>query len=47
MVSDTGRAAHMGGFLTMKFRTYGSVFNRNSGKWVAFSDFLSHPKKFE
>ena len=27
MVSDTGRAAQMGGFLTMKFRTYGSVFN--------------------
>ena len=47
MVSDTARAAQMGGFFTLKFRTYGSVFNRNSGKWVAFSEFLSHLKKFE
>ena len=47
MVSDTGRAAQMGGFLSMKFRTHGSVFNRNSGKWVAFFECLSHPKKFE
>ena len=25
MSSDTGRAAQMGGFFTMKFSTYGSV----------------------
>ena len=30
-----------------KFPTYGSVFNLNSGRWVASSEFLSQLKKFE
>ena len=30
-----------------KFPTYGSVFNLNSVRWVAFSEFLSQLKKFE
>ena len=37
----------MGGFFTLKFSTYGSVFNLNSGRWVAFSEFLSQLNKSE
>ena len=36
----------MGG-LSPEFPTYGSVFNFNSGRWVAFSEFLGQLKKFE
>ena len=31
----------------LKLPTNGSVFNLNSGRWVAFSEFLSQLKKFE
>ena len=46
LLSDTGHAAHMSGFFKWTSLAYGSVFNLNSGKWVAFSEFLSQLKMF-
>ena len=43
----TGRAVHMGGFFSPEFPSYESVFNLNSGRWIAFSQSLSQLKKFE
>ena len=36
LLSDTGRAAHMGGSFHLKFPAYGSVIDLNSGSWVVF-----------
>ena len=46
LLCDIGHAAHMGGF-DLKFHLYGSIFNLHPGRWVAFSECLSQPKKYE
>ena len=39
LLSDTGGAAHIGGFFHIKFPTYGSISNLNLyGTWIAFSE---------
>ena len=37
----------MGGYFHLKFSAYGSAFNLHSGRWVAFSEFLSFLKAFQ